>query len=72
MFFAAALSGNWPANQQEYRHGIEYIATGSCKEGFEHLDAHGFIHEDQADYLERVKIIYSIEGVTITVHKENA
>ena len=39
--------------QQEYRRGIEYIATGSSKEGFEHLDAHGFIHEDQADYLER-------------------
>lgn len=37
----------------EYRHGIELVASGSSKEGFEHLDANGFIHENQAKYLEK-------------------
>ncbi len=37
----------------EYRQGIELIAAGSSKEGFEHLDEHGFIHEDEDKYLEQ-------------------
>ncbi len=37
----------------EYRRGIELIAAGSSKEGFEHLDEHGFIHEDEGKYLEK-------------------
>ena len=38
---------------QEYRRGIELISAGSALDGFEHLDEHGYIHEDKADYLER-------------------
>ena len=38
---------------QEYRRGIELISTGSALDGFEHLDAHGYIHEDKAAYLDR-------------------
>ena len=38
---------------QEYRRGIELISAGSALDGFEHLDEHGYIHEDKAAYLER-------------------
>ncbi len=38
---------------QEYRHGIELISRGQAKESFEHLDEHGYIHEDKAQYLEK-------------------
>ncbi len=37
---------------REYRRGIELVSAGSSKEGFEHLDTHGFIHEGKAEYLE--------------------
>ena len=38
---------------QEYRRGIELISAGSALDGFEHLNEHGYIHEDKAAYLER-------------------
>ena len=47
------LSQIYRQQVQEYRKGIELISVGSALEGFEHLDEHGYIHEDQGAYLDR-------------------